>query len=311
MSTGAKIEPMIGARPGPAERIRRGRLLLVAGWLSAAAAAVLAQSAVHPKLVGAYLGQEPPGLTPEVFAPGVISTADFREFSGAFTPDGKEYYFFRFADGAGMMVTKLTSDGWTKPRPAPFDTEYIDNEPHITPDGRRLFFCSNRPYPGSGEGRRMSQVWFMQRQGDDWGEPKHLAMGMFPTSTESGLIAIGSTLYILVDDRLKAAGSLEYDPAVPPNERLMKQHTCISPDERFHIFDFNEKLYVCFRTERGTWGTPIDLSQRIDLPDGEMLPTLSPDSRYLFFCNRGDIYWVSTKIIEELRPKEAGKGASR
>ncbi|TFG76220.1 MAG: hypothetical protein E4H23_09840 [Chrysiogenales bacterium] len=255
-----------------------------------------------PRLTGPYLGQKPPGTTPEVFAPGFISTVDSPEFSGTFSPDGKEYYFFRFADSAGMMVTKLTADGWTTPHQASFDTEYIDNEPHITHDGKSLLFCSNRPFPGCGEGRRMAQVWIMQRKGDDWGEPKHLGMGMFPTTSDSGFIYIGSARYALVNDKLEEAGALEYDPIVPQNERLLKHHTCISPDERFHVFDFDENLYVCFQTKQGTWGTPIDLSKRLDLPGGEMLPTLSPDHQFLFFCNRGDIYWVSAKLIEELQP---------
>jgi len=136
----------------------------IGGLLLGTAMALHSSEVNFPKLTGPYLGQKPPGKIPEVFAPAVISTADFREFSGAFTPD-----------------------------------------------------------------------------------------------------------------------------------------------ERFHIFDFNEKLYVCFQTERGTWGAPIDLSQKLDLPDGEILPTLSPDRQYLFFCNRGDIYWVSAKVIEELRPKDAMK----
>jgi hypothetical protein len=62
-------------------------------------------------------------------------------------------------------------------------------------------------------------------------------------------------------------------------------------------------LYISFRTGDGAWGRPIDLSQRLSLPEGEMLPTLSPDQDYLFFCNRGDIYWVSARIIEGLRLK--------
>ncbi|HUV76818.1 MAG TPA: hypothetical protein VMW06_02055, partial [Desulfobacterales bacterium] len=132
--------------------------------------------------------------------------------------------------------------------------------------------------------------------------PKHLGMGMFPTTSDSGSIYMGSARFALVNDKLEEAGALEYDPIVPQNERLLKHHTCISPDERFHVFDFDENLYVCFRTKQGTWGTPIDLSKKLDLPGGEMLPTLSPDRQYLFFCNRGDIYWVSAKLIEELQP---------
>lgn len=270
-----------------------------------------AQTSGLPKLSGPYLGQKPPGLTPEVFAPGIISTVDFREFSGAFTPDGKAYYFFRFADGAGMMMTQLTSDGWTAPRQAPFNTEYIDNEPHITADGRRLFFCSNRPYPGSGEGRRMTQVWVMSRDGGEWGEPKHLGMGMMPSTSDKGRIFIGPAVFELVDDKLLEAGKLDYDPTVPEDGRLPKEHTCMAPDESFHVFDFKENLYVSFRTEKGTWSGPIDLSQRLNLPGGDMLPSLSPDRRFLFFCNGGDIYWVSAEIIEELRPKKVAEGASK
>ncbi len=42
---------------------------------------------VFPKLTGPYLGQEPPGDTPVLFAPGIISTG--KEHSAAmFTPDG-------------------------------------------------------------------------------------------------------------------------------------------------------------------------------------------------------------------------------
>jgi len=47
-----------------------------------------------PVLVGDYIGQKPPGLTPEPFAPGVISTEGY-EYSGVFTPDMDEFYFIR------------------------------------------------------------------------------------------------------------------------------------------------------------------------------------------------------------------------
>ena len=264
-----------------------------------------AQKEDFPVLKGPYLGQKPPGMTPEIFAPGIVSTVDAPEFSGTFSPDGREYYFFRFASGAGMMVTGLTARGWTAPQPASFNTEYIDNEPHITHDGRLLFFCSNRPFPGSGEGRRMTQVWFMEREGNAWGDPKHLGLGMFPTTSIAGFVYIGSIKYKLIKGKLEEVETLRYDTIVPQNERLMRQHTTISPDERFHVFDFNENLYVCFQTKQGTWGAPIDLSKRINLMGGELLPTLSPDCQYLFFCNRGDIYWVSAKIIEELRTGES------
>ena len=43
-------------------------------------------------LTGPYLGQKPPGKTPEIFAPGIISTG-FNERNLAFTPDGRELFY--------------------------------------------------------------------------------------------------------------------------------------------------------------------------------------------------------------------------
>lgn len=40
------------------------------------------------------------------------------------------------------MVTRIQNGSWTTPEPASFNTKYIDNEPHITPDGKYLFFCN-------------------------------------------------------------------------------------------------------------------------------------------------------------------------
>ena len=41
-----------------------------------------------------YLGQKPPGLIPELFAPEIIKT-EFRQAAGVFSPDLKEFYFRR------------------------------------------------------------------------------------------------------------------------------------------------------------------------------------------------------------------------
>jgi len=46
--------------------------------LLSAAAANQAQHAGFPKLTGPYLGQKPPGMMPEVFAPEIVSY-DFNE----------------------------------------------------------------------------------------------------------------------------------------------------------------------------------------------------------------------------------------
>ena len=272
-----------------------------------------AQQNDFPVLRGFYLGQKPPGMTPEIFAPGIVSTEKHQEFSGTFTPDGKEYYFFRFADDAGMMVTKLSEEGWTAPKPARFNTKYIDNEPNITPDGKYMFFNSNRPFPGFNGERIPTQIWLMERLDDGWGEPKHLCEGMFVTSSKNGNIYLNDGITKLVNGKFapfqKVVGALN----TPPAGWRQGGHSSIAPDESFLIYDTqrsgsewnaDENLFVCFRLRDGTWSEAFDLGGKLNLPGGKMLATISPDSRYLFFCNRGDIYWVDAKIIEALKPDE-------
>jgi hypothetical protein len=273
------------------------------------------QHSEFPVLTNRYLGQKPPGMTPKVFAPGIISTKDYREFSGAFTPDGTEYYFFRFAEGAGMMVTRLRKGAWTAPEPASFNTEYIDNEPHITPDGQIMFFNSNRPFPGSREGRRPTQIWFMERVGTGWNEPKHLCEGMFATASKNGNVYLNRGVTRFKDGKIEPIREIVGALNAPPDGWRSGNHSSIAPDESFLIYDSqpsadergsDENLFVCFRRADGSWSESFDLSGKLNLPGGEMLATITADGKYLFFCNGGDIYWVDVKIIEELRPKEIG-----
>lgn len=58
-------------------------------------------------LKGSYLGQDPPGKKPEIFAQGFVSTSE-KEFSITFSPDGKECYFWRRILRAVLSVMNPT-----------------------------------------------------------------------------------------------------------------------------------------------------------------------------------------------------------
>ncbi|HAA22571.1 MAG TPA: hypothetical protein DCP28_28820, partial [Cytophagales bacterium] len=85
-------------------------------------------------LAGPYLGQEPPGDTAEVFAPGIVSTPLYELFS-AFTPEMNEYYFVRYdeEDKPSMMVYTHQEGRWQSSVVGP-----RLGEPFITPDGQTL-----------------------------------------------------------------------------------------------------------------------------------------------------------------------------
>ena len=64
-----------------------------------------------PVLKGPYLGQKPPGMKPEIFAPGIVSTPEIYEGRGTFSPDQNEFYFVRggkdLSDKTKTLVSRL------------------------------------------------------------------------------------------------------------------------------------------------------------------------------------------------------------
>jgi len=81
-------------------------------------------------------------------------------------------------------------------------------------------------------------------------------------------------------------------------------HPGISPDGSYILFDCNggSHLWVTFRKPDGSWSMAVDLSKHgIGKEFG--VATVSGDGKYIFLSGNGDIYWVSAKIIEELKLK--------
>ena len=265
-----------------------------------------------PLLKGPYLGQKPPGMTPEVFAPGIVST-DASEFSCTFSPDGKEFYFARDRGGYRYNVyfVKELEDGWTQPEVAPFSGEYMDHEPFYTLDGQRLYWGSMRPLA---DGETKYATWFIEKTEEGWSRPQPLDFFvMYITSSTDG------TIYFTVrgEDGVCIARSRCVDGEYKDQEILgppifseyWDAHPFIAPDESYLIFDSANRpkagecrLWISFNNDDGTWTVPVNMGKHIPQKAGYAM--LSPDGSYLFFSAGGDIYWVDSKVIEEYRPDE-------
>ena len=64
---------------------------------------------------------------------------------------------------------------WSTPVPVAFsDTRWRDSDPWLTPDGRTLYFISDRPAPARAPRRKDLDLWRAQRTGDGWSAPEHL-----------------------------------------------------------------------------------------------------------------------------------------
>jgi Tol biopolymer transport system component len=117
-----------------------------------------------------------PPVTLELLGPGKISTG-LSERDMAVAPDGNEIFYTLQAPEPGLFQTLvcLKKDGkgnWGEPFVPSFSGTFSDLEPAYSPDGKRLFFCSNRPV--SGTLAKDFDIWVVDKMGDEWGEPVNL-----------------------------------------------------------------------------------------------------------------------------------------
>jgi len=287
------------------------KLFLFVFFLLSSLGTVLIGTQDIKPLKGSYIGQDPPGNKPKVFAPGFVSTSE-KEFSITFSPEGKECYFSRTGSNGqySIFVTKETESGWTEPAEADFAGGTFSHEPYISIDGQTLFFGSLRPLP---DGKSEYSIWTLNWRGQNWTNLQPLGFfAMYVTQTKEG------TLYFTS----RGQGGACLAKALYQNGRYQEPeilgepflsdywdgHPCVAPDESWLIFDSENRpeakecgLFISFRTENGGWTTPHHMIDKI--PSGRFA-MISPDGQYLFYSTKGDIYWIDAKIIEELKPEE-------
>jgi len=263
------------------------------------------QESVFPNTADPYLGQAPPGDEPVLFAPGIVSLPDFVEYSGTFSPDGNEYYFYRFSDSlpATIYCCKIIGAEWTDPEPVDFSAGYAAYEPHVTFDNAALYFAWNK---GSG----LPGIWVTKRDSASWSAPTYAGQGMFVSSDSLGNIYLTDMSAIATNGKTYLAMVTVNNDLFTNYQRLnirphygAQAHPCIAPDGSYLIFDVESGnyLYLCFRRQDGTWGEAIDLTHHgFDPKAGGA--TISPDGKYMFCCLSGDIWWISTNFIDQLRP---------
>ena len=285
-----------------------------------------------PVLKGPYLGQKPPGMTPEIFAAGIISTAA-NEGCSSFSPDGRLYLFARGGSALdGILFMKQIDGIWQKPRLASFSAGKYDWDFILAPDGKTVFVSSGRPSQTGGLPLRDYRIWITERSDKGWSEPRLLPAPVntgqhdsYPSvtndrtlyffSNRSGGLGEGD-IYLSrsVNGRYTKVENL----SIPINTKYHEVDPFIDPDERYLIFCSDKPggygkadIYVTFRKKNGSWTQPINMGGKINTTHSEYIPYVTPDGRYFFFTtnksgNR-DIYWVDARIIDQFRPENLKK----
>ena len=214
---------------------------------------------------------------------------------------------------------KKEKNQWTNPEPASFSSSFQDAEAFFTPDEQKIFFISNRPEGGTGNPATW-EIYFVAREGKKWSSPTMLGSpfegGFYTTFTRNWRM-----YYTQNGDLYRAQytnGLFETPEKLGKNvnSEQGEYNSFIAPDESYLIFTSIRKednygegdLYICFQKKDGTWTKAINMGKKINSFTRDYCPSVSPDGKYFFFCSRKygneDIFWVKTKVIDELRPDE-------
>jgi dipeptidyl aminopeptidase/acylaminoacyl peptidase len=235
-------------------------------------------------------------------------------YNPSFTPDGRTLVFARSSPGFRHPVihlTRLVDGRWTPPEPVPFTAApWGDSDPTFAPDGRTLYFVSDRAAEGRDSTRRDLDVWRVRREPtadrERWGTPERLGPEVNTRNQELGPTWHDGTLYF-ASARRAGAGRLDLwaararaDGGFAPAERFggalntaaSESDPEFSPDGRTLLFWSDRPggagsadLWASRRAADGTWSAPVPLRGAANSPWFDFTPTFSPDGRWLYFAS--------------------------
>ena len=206
-------------------------------------------------------------------------TSDYNEGAQSISPDGR-YLFFTGCNrpyGLGscdIYVSRRIGDMWSRPFNLldPINTPAWESQPSIAPDGKTLYFASNRP-----GGRGGSDIWVSVLQDNGlWSEPVNLG------------------------DSINTAGN-ETSPFIHHDNQTLY----FSSDG--HPGLGGKDLFYVKKKPDGTWGTPVNLGYPINTHRDEisMIVNSAGDMAYIASDRPGgkggqDIY--AFELYREARP---------
>ncbi|WP_430966762.1 hypothetical protein [Spongiimicrobium sp. 2-473A-2-J] len=266
-----------------------------------------------------YFGQKPPGLIPEVFAPGIVSINGRNESGISFSPDLDEVYFTvnKKDEETAIYFSKRKGNKWTPAKRANFTNGKKNEElyPFVGLNDKRIYFTALDSIFSD------EKIWYVNRLEDSWSDaiqldsPLNDDLVFYINQAKNG-----DLFYTNISKRKMyyAPNRNGEFPEVQEVELEFGHHGFISPSQEYLLVytqnKENEKrkdhdIYVCFKEKDGTWTKPIRFGNEVNSNFNEGCPSITPDGKYLFFTRSNDedglsnLYWVSTTIIEKLRPK--------
>ena len=208
---------------------------------------------------------------------------------------------------AHIWIAQRAGQGWSDPVQVAFsDARYSDSDPWLAPDGRTLYFISNRPLRGE-QPRNNLDIWRASRRGDGFGAPEHLG-AINSEAQELGPEVHDGWLYFnssrkggpaeLSIYRVRVDGAAAPEPLPPPfNDGAAQGDFTLSPDGTIAMFwseldgSQDADLFAMRRTG-SVWSKPVRLPSPLNAAGFDFTPAFSHDGRELRFASMRKPAWL-------------------
>jgi hypothetical protein len=261
-----------------------------------------------------YLGQNPPGNTPQIFAPGIISLPGRSEYGISISPAGDEMLFAlgNWPDKR-TMIMKYENNHWTSPDTISFSTTRSAEEAIYSPDGTRVYYYAySPPNPVGG-----SDLCYSVKIGSGWGDPINLGTPLNTSQDEYHpcVVADSSVYFENVNGKICYSKFQNGNflprimlPALFNDPNMAWGNPYVSPDESYFIFNSSRPsgfgstdLYISYKKTDGTWTNPKNLGNIINTATAECGSEITDDNLYMTYVSDNDIYWVGSDFIDSLK----------
>ncbi len=191
----------------------------------------------------------------------------------ALSNDGQRMLIYRGDPDGNIYESDLMGDEWSEPikLPAPINSRFHESSASISPDGRTIYFVSNRK---GGEGG--GDIWVCHQEIKGWGKAENLGPVINSPKNEEGVFIHpdGKTLYF-----------------------SSKGHNSIGG------YDIFKSVF-----ENGSWGTPVSLGDTINTPEDDLYFSLTAYGKTGYFASvrpdglgNKDIYEINFKTRSDTR----------
>jgi Tol biopolymer transport system component len=280
-----------------------------------------------PDLKGPYLGQTPPGTTPEIFKSRISPNIEI-EGIPCFAKKGKLLvYKGSSVSKEGIFIMEEEEGVWTSPQKVLALSPHEDRHFILTPDGKRIIFTSRRPVDSGAEPAKNPNLWVLENTISGWSQPQPLKASVntdqaefYSTVTEDGILYFTRSM---IEERADIYRSrlanreyiMEQRLDYPVNTKYVDGDPFIAPDESYMIFLSNRPeglgqhdFYISFRAMDGSWTQPKNFGKDINSEGNDVCPLVTDDGKYFFFgsnrTGRYEIYWADARIIKNMKPIE-------